>query len=79
MDNQGKKAGNWKICIGIESQLILPEEKASNIWIQEELAGFEFQFLACNHMTRQPCWWCVGGQYSRIFSQRIYMKIGFSS
>ena len=52
MDNQGKKAGNWKICIGIESQLILPEEKASNIWIQEELAGFEFQFLACNHMTR---------------------------
>ena len=36
-------------------------------------------FLACNHMTRRPCWWCVGGQYNRTFSQRIYMKIGFSS
>ena len=35
-------------------------------------------FLACNHVTRRPCWWCVGGQYNRIFSPRIYMKIGFS-
>ena len=24
-------------------------------------------------------WWCVGGQYNRIFSRIIYMKIGFSS
>ena len=38
-----------------------------------------FLFLACNHVTRRPCWWCVGGQYDRIFSRRIYMKIGFSS
>ena len=36
-------------------------------------------FLACNRVTRRPCWWCVGGQYNRIFSWRIYMKIGFSS
>ena len=35
-------------------------------------------FLACNHVTRRPCWWCVGGQYNRIFSHRIYMKVGFS-
>ena len=35
-------------------------------------------FLACNHVTRRPCWWCVGGQYNIIFSRRIYMKIGFS-
>ena len=36
-------------------------------------------FLACNHVTRRPCLWCVGGQYNRIFSRNIYMKIGFSS
>ena len=37
------------------------------------------EFLACNHVTRWPCWWCVGGQYNTIFSRRIYMNIGFSS
>ena len=36
-------------------------------------------FLACNHVPRGPCWWCVGGQYNRMFSRRIYMKIEFSS
>ena len=29
------------------------------------------QFLACNHVIRQPCW----GQNNIIFSGRIYMKI----
>ena len=29
------------------------------------------QFLACNHVIRQPCW----GQNNIIFSRRIYMKI----
>ena len=37
-------------------------------------------FLACNHVTRQSYWWCVGGHYNRMFFfWRIYMKIGFSS
>ena len=36
-------------------------------------------FLACNHLTRRSCWWCVGGQYNRAIPRRIYMKIGFSS
>ena len=36
-------------------------------------------FLACNHVTRRSCWWCVGGQYNRAIPRRIYMKIGFSS
>ena len=36
-------------------------------------------FLACNHVTRRSCWWCVGGQYNRAIARRIYMKIGFSS
>ena len=35
--------------------------------------------LACNHMTRRPRWWCVGGQNNIIFSRRIYMKLGLSS
>ena len=35
--------------------------------------------LACNHVTRRLCWWCVGGQYNRAFPKRSYMKIGFSS
>ena len=43
------------------------------------LHALHVQFLACNHVTRRPCWWCIGGQYNRIFSRRIYMKIGFSS
>ena len=41
--------------------------------------SFRDEFLACNHVTRQPCWWCVSGQYNRCFFRRIYMKIEFSS
>ena len=37
------------------------------------------QFLACNHVTRRPCWWRVSGQYNIIFSRRIYIKMRFSS
>ena len=36
-------------------------------------------FLASNHVTRWSCWLCVGGHCNRMFSQRIYMKMGFSS
>ena len=36
-------------------------------------------FLVCNHVTRRPCWMCVDSQYNRIFSRRIYMKIGYGS
>ena len=27
------------------------------------------QFLACNHVTRRPCWLCVGGEYNKIISE----------
>ena len=33
----------------------------------------------CNHVTRPGQGHHVGGQYTRIFSRRIYMKIEFSS
>ena len=36
-------------------------------------------FLACNHVTRRLCWWCVGGQYNRIVSRTSYLKIGSGS
>ena len=41
--------------------------------------SFQDEFLACSHLTRRPCWWCVGGQYNRVCFRRIYMKIEFSS
>ena len=42
--------------------------------------GIAQQFLACNHVTRRPCWWRVSGQYNNIiFSRRIYIKMRFSS
>lgn len=45
----------------------------------EKVRYNEILFLACNHVIRRLCWWCVGGQHNRIFYWRIYMKIRFSS
>lgn len=46
---------------------------------KEKVRYNQILFLACNHMIRRLCWWCVGGQHNRIFYRRIYMKIRFSS
>ena len=45
----------------------------------EKVRYNQILFLACNHVIRRLCWWCVGGQHNRIFYRRIYMKIRFSS
>ena len=43
------------------------------------MRAFTFHiFLACNHVTRRPCWWCIGGQYNRFFFRRMDMKIEFN-
>ena len=46
----------------------------------EKVRYNQILFLACNHVIRRLCWWCVGGQHNIIFfNRRIYMKIRFSS
>ena len=53
------------------------KEKGENkrTWIEKRYC----LFLACNHVTKRLCWWCVGGQYNRIVSRRSYLKIGSGS
>ena len=40
--------------ISLKSLVTLFKEKASNIWIQEEIAGFEFQYKSLNFPPSCP-------------------------
>ena len=34
-------------------------------------------FLSWNHLSRRPCWYCVGGRYNRTFLKEFTWKSGF--
>ena len=50
-----------------------------NLLSHRHTNSFHMRVLACSHVTRRPCWRCVGGQYNTLFFRRIYMKMEFSS
>ena len=64
---------NNNIAVLCKTKLIYPQTLHFYQKLQAKRMNFRptsFQkplFLACNHVTRWPCWWCVGGQYNRIF------------
>ena len=51
------------------------KEKASNIWIQEELGGFEFQYKSLNFLPScQDYPWCNYGRELLYFVQHPLSK-----